>query len=92
MTPIHFLALGFVLGTITTTLALLALVGRYKWENLRARSLHDAMEDKLKQSEWQRAVFTKKLIDSNAEIEYIKGEVNRLRDQKLEAWDVPGGL
>ncbi len=92
MTPIHFIALGFVLGAVVTALSLLAKVGRFKWENMRAKALHTAMEAKARQAEQQRALYAKKMINANAEVEFIKQEVDRLRNQKLDAWDVPDGI
>lgn len=92
MTPMHLLAVGFVLGAVTVGLALLAIVGRYKWENLRARSLFDAMNLRLRQSEQQRAQLTQNLIVSNAENAYLKGETERLRNEKLHGWDIPDSL
>jgi len=92
MTPIHLLALGFVLGAITITLALLAIVGRHKLENLRAISKLEAMEAARRQAERQRAMFAKNLIDINAENEYLKEEVACLQEQKLKSWGIPDGI
>lgn len=86
------LAVGFVLGALVAGLSLLALVARYKIENVRLRSGLEANLARQYQTEKRAAITTKRLIDSNVENEQLKGEVERLRHDKLRAWDIPGGL
>lgn len=89
MSPIVILSIGFILGTLISAGALLALVGKYKLENLRARSWVDVLRMRIKQVDQQRSIVTKRMIDANAESEYLKVEIEKLRGEKLKAWDIP---
>ena len=92
MTPTNALFFGFVLGSIVVGIAMAAIMARYKWENLKAKSILKVQTSRLHQVEKHSAILTKNLIDANAEREYTKQEVDRLRNQKLDAWGIPGGL
>ena len=85
-------ALGFVIGGVNVWLAAFAMVARYKFENMRARSLLEAAKLRMLQANRQYAVVSKRLVDTNAERERLGEEVAKLRDEKLDAWDVPGGF
>lgn len=84
--------IGFALGAIVAGLSILAVLGKYKFENARAKSLIEAMTHRVRQGDRQRGILMKNLIDSTAEAEYLKSEVDKLRTEKLAAWDVPGSL
>lgn len=92
MTTTIILAVGFVLGALVSGLSLLALVARYKFENVRLKAGLDTAQARQGQTDRRAAITTKRLIDANVENEQLKGEVERLRHDKLKAWDIPGGM
>jgi parvulin-like peptidyl-prolyl isomerase len=82
-------AIGFLMGAFVTAMSLLTIVGRHKLENIRMKSLLEAASLKNLQIDKQRAIMTKRLIDSHTENQLLKRKIDNLRDQKLKAWGVP---
>lgn len=92
MDAITILALGFVGGVVVASISLLALVGRYKFENMRMKFAFESTLSRSRNIERLHAAKCKSLIDADAENQRLQSEVERLRHEKLKAWDIPGGL
>jgi hypothetical protein len=83
------ITIGFLIGAFITAMSLLAIIGRYKIENYKAKSLLEAADLRNLQIDKQRAIMTKRLIDAHTENQLLKRKIENLQDQKLKAWGVP---
>jgi len=85
-------ALGFIAGAVVVGLAFCVVLWRYKFENGRMSRAIDSMEAQQRQLDKFRAKLMRTLLDSNAALELARQEIEKLRDEKLDAWDVPGEM
>lgn len=92
MNLFNIFVIGFALGMFVSGLAFLTAIGRYKMEALWTSTKLCSARRRLIQAEKQTAIMRKGFSDTNAENDHLKSEVDRLRDQKLRAWDIPDGL
>lgn len=92
MDPFTSIAVGFCLGAVVVGTALTALIGKYKIDNMRAYRVIDLTNRRLRRIDKERSTALAALIDAEIEIESLKSEVERLRNEKLSAWGIPGGL
>lgn len=88
----HVFIVGFSLGVLVAGISFLAVIAKYKSEALWAWTKLRSANNRIKQGEKQQAILRKGMVDAHAENEYLKVEVDRLRDQKLDAWDIPDGI
>jgi len=84
--------IGFIVGVGVAALSFLIVLARYKWESLRSKAQLKDVNQRNNQTDRRYAEFRKKMMIANAETEYLKGEVDRLRNEKLDAWGIPDSL
>ena len=86
------LIVGTVFGICLSSLVFCVFLAKYKWENCTMKAAKKSLTLLFRQTDRNRISLRKKLIGSRSENHYLKGEIERLENDKLKSWGVPDGL
>jgi hypothetical protein len=83
---------GLMMGVVVAALSFCAVLARYKYEKIVLQRKLDAMYARVIQAEKLNALVTRNMLCANQRLAKLSDDADRLREEKLHAWDVPDEL
>lgn len=81
--------IGFVVGAVVLVCTLLPMIYRWRAEHEAMADALDMTHDRMRSNEKSRAVAQRQFLATHKKLEEAQGETERLRQEKLNAWDIP---